>query len=343
MICDKIVLNSERNVSLTAYIQSESEEFLLKKRPAMVILPGGGYAMCSEREAEPVALAYMHAGFNAFVLRYTVKSMGGWPAPLNDYDRAIEVINENADKWNTDTNHIGVIGFSAGGHLAACAATIAKHKPDAAILVYPAILKDIVDICQKGMPYPNELVDRNTAPCFIVAARDDGVVNVESSIEFMSALSKNGISFESHIYSYGEHGFSLGNCLISRNAATPRLAEWWEKSVGWLNELWGKLTEYGFGEPVIPKNYNADYDEYLSVYCSLGQILKQNEEVQSIFAPMYAGIHAIERERGSKEGVYFKALSRSTVKSLLETLGNTESKIIEINEKLKKIKNFKEQ
>ena len=143
MKAQEIILCEERNVTLTAYIQEVDGEFGFSKRPAMLVIPGGGYAMCSDREADHVAAAYLKAGYQAFVLRYTCTPKGKWPLPLEDYEQAMALIEERADEWHLDKTKIAVVGFSAGGHLAACAATVAEHKPAAAVLVYPAILKDI--------------------------------------------------------------------------------------------------------------------------------------------------------------------------------------------------------
>ena len=135
MKAEKIVLNEEREVSLTAYIQEVDGEFGFAKRPAMVVIPGGGYAICSDREADAVAMAYLKAGYQAFILRYTCTPRGKWPLPLEDYEQAMTLIEERADEWHIDMAKIAVVGFSAGGHLAACAATVAEHKPAAAVLV----------------------------------------------------------------------------------------------------------------------------------------------------------------------------------------------------------------
>ena len=203
-----INLNSEREVTLTAYVQEVGGEFIFSKRPAILILPGGGYAMCSDREADPVAMAYLKAGYQAFILRYSTGEHKTWPNPLEDYEQAMALILERAEEWHLDSSRIAAVGFSAGGHLCACAATIAKHKPAAAILVYPAILKDICDLCQPGMPQPNEHVTGETCPCFLVACRDDRTVDVKNTLMMELALAEKGIPFESHIYSYGGHGFS---------------------------------------------------------------------------------------------------------------------------------------
>lgn len=216
-----INLNPERDVTLTAYIQEVAGEFQFAKRPAILVLPGGGYAMCSDREADPVALAYTKAGYQAFILRYSTGKNKTWPNPLEDYEQAMALIEERAEEWHLGSSRIAAVGFSAGGHLCACAATIARHKPAAAILVYPSILKDICDMCQPGMPQPNEHVTGETSPCFLVAARDDRTVDVKNSLMMQLALAENGIPFESRIYSYGGHGFSTADDWIINNSLSP--------------------------------------------------------------------------------------------------------------------------
>lgn len=90
MDVEKIVLNGERNVTLTAYTQPVEGEFNhISKRPAVLILPGGGYSMCSDREADPVAFPYLEAGYQAFILRYSVGEDSVWPNPLDDYEQAM--------------------------------------------------------------------------------------------------------------------------------------------------------------------------------------------------------------------------------------------------------------
>ena len=97
MKTQEMVLHESRNVTLTAYVQEVDGEFGFSKLPAILVLPGGRYAMCSDREADPVASAYLKAGYQAFVLRYTVKDKGGWPQPLEDYEQAMALIEQNAD------------------------------------------------------------------------------------------------------------------------------------------------------------------------------------------------------------------------------------------------------
>lgn len=116
MRIETIVIDKERNVTLTAMIQDVEGEFRgIKARPAVLIIPGGGYMFCSDREADPVAFPYLKAGFDAFILRYSVGEHSTWPNPLNDYDETMELIRKRAEEWNIITDKTAVIGFSAGG------------------------------------------------------------------------------------------------------------------------------------------------------------------------------------------------------------------------------------
>ena len=248
MKSEKIVLNEERNVSLDAYIQPLGGGLKFQKRPAVLVIPGGAYNHLSEREADPIALFYAANGYQAFILRYTLNDKAGWPYPLQDYDEAMEMIVRRSEEWHIDADRIAVIGFSAGGHLAACGMTLGKIRPKAAILVYPALLKPIVDLCQEGMPYPLEYIREDNCPCFIVSARNDPTVNVKNTLELMRVLEEKGISFESHVYAYGGHGFGGAYAFTDRYKMSERNHDWMEESLEWLDEMLGKLTAEGFIE-----------------------------------------------------------------------------------------------
>ena len=329
-----IVLNPERNVTLTAYIQEVEGEFQFTKRPAILVLPGGGYAMCSDREADPVAMAYLRAGYQAFILRYSTGKNKTWPNPLEDYEQAMALIGERAEEWHLDSSRIAAVGFSAGGHLCACAATIAKHKPAAAILVYPAILKDICDMCQPGMPQPNEHVTGETSPCFLVAARDDRTVDVKNSLMMQLALPEKGVPFESRIYSYGGHGFSTGEDWIINNSLSSRIPDWVDDSIGWLKETLGTLTMKGFSEPNIAVSKNGDNAPVLSVMCSLAHIRKQSADAISVLKPLFDGMRAVADARGfSMEGL-MAAVGNNTVRELMEMVQVDGETIQEIDKTL---------
>lgn len=208
---------------------------------AVVICPGGGYThLAINKEGYKVAKWLNTLGVSAFVLKYrmptditmTDKTVG----PLQDAQEAIRMVRKNADTWNINADKIGILGFSAGGHLASTAsthfnekvyasATAISARPDFSVLVYPVI--SMVDgITHQGSKknllgdepseelvkkYSNALqVTAETPPTFLVHATDDNAVTVENSIEYYLALKANQVSVEMHIYKDGGHGFGMG-------------------------------------------------------------------------------------------------------------------------------------
>ena len=268
-----ITLNEEREVTLTAYIQGCSGEFRrAPQRPAVLILPGGGYAMCSEREADPVAFAYLKAGFQAFVLRYSVGEHAVWPNPLDDYEQAMTLIRSRAEEWGVCPNKVAAVGFSAGGHLAGVAATTAKERPDAAVLGYAA-LGGCGTPANTGAPAVASAVDDLTPPCFVFASASDTLVPVGNSIEFIGALAQAGISFESHIYAFAPHGFSTGDAFLEDpSQLCSRAPRWVEDSIAWLGDVLGTPGEDGMGEPRCNRWLTADDAPYLSLDCTVGHV-----------------------------------------------------------------------
>ncbi len=280
MKTETIVLNNERNVTLTTYLQDCGEGFgCVSKRPAVLVLPGGGYQMCSDREADPVALAYAKAGYQTFILRYSIQADAIWPNPLNDYEEAMTMIRQHADDWHLYSDKIAVIGFSAGGHLAAAAATLAKNRPDAAILGY-AVTSEDVKGCNPSAPDTISAVDANTPPCFVFATRTDTLVPINNSIDFMRALSDHGIAFESHIYAYGPHGFSTCESTIQDvrpQTICSRVPNWVGDSIGWLQDIFGACALEGMTEPLCPTHINDDHLPYLTIDCSFSHIMSVTE------------------------------------------------------------------
>lgn len=211
------------------------------KNAAVIICPGGGYSVLSiDKEGIKVAQWFNSIGVSAFVLKYRLPSddimKDKTVGPLQDAQEAIRVLRRNAEKWNLDTNKIGIMGFSAGGHLASTASTHFLDKiydakdgisarPDFSMLIYPVISMEngithngskesllgktaSADLIAK---YSNEKeVNENTPPTFLVHATDDGAVPVENSINYYMALKKNKVPAEMHVYQNGGHGFGLG-------------------------------------------------------------------------------------------------------------------------------------
>lgn len=212
------------------------EVFLPNKRSAtgqaVIICPGGGYARLSyDWEGTDFAKLLNAHGIAAFVLKYrlpdSLTSTHPDQVPLLDAKQAIRMVRTRALEWNINPNKVGVMGFSAGGHLAATLSTQLEEgtRPNFAILVYPVIsmdkaiahagsrnnligLQPTSDLIYK---YSNEFqVSEQTPPSFIVHATDDNSVPVENSLLYYQALKKNKISAEMHIFPTGGHGFGLG-------------------------------------------------------------------------------------------------------------------------------------
>lgn len=277
MRIEHITLNEERNVTMAAYTQEVGGEFLhIPKRPAVIILPGGGYQFCSNREAEPAAISFLNAGYQVFILYYSLQKWAEWPNPLLDYEQAFRIICERSEEWGIYTDKVAVVGFSAGGHLAAATATMSEYRPNAAILGYPVINGETVKIYEKTAPSLIEQVDEKTPPCFIFATRTDETVSVINSIQFMEALTKKNISFESHIYSFGNHGFSTcdtSSQMGSREGFSGRVKNWVTDSIEWLREVFGDFGEGGLTEPKFGQYAMPVDTGSLSVNCSIAQII----------------------------------------------------------------------
>ena len=252
--------------TLTTYILDDNSTYpQLRKRPAVVVFPGGGYEFCSKREAEPVALQFMAAGMHAFVLDYAVAPKNRYPEALKNASDAIRLVRAHADEWGIDKDKIAVCGFSAGGHLAASIATLwdedpiavadKSNRPNAAILCYPVISseKDVahigsfVNLCgediqlQKAMSLENR-VSKKTPPCFLWHTFTDSCVPVENSLLFALALKKAGVSCEMHIFPEGPHGLSIANSDTAgnENMIVERVQEWVNLAVKWLDDLFDK-------------------------------------------------------------------------------------------------------
>ena len=189
---------------------------------AVLICPGGGYGgLAIQNEGSRVAEWFNKLGISAFVLFYRMPNQHS-EIPLTDAQTAMEIIRDRSQKWNLNINKIGIIGFSAGGHLASTLGThfTKKTRPDFMILVYPVISMTI-DGTSKNLigdkpseqltkRFSNERhVTKNTPPTFIVAAMDDDVVSVKHSFAFYKALKRNNVPAEIKIFDKGGHGFGM--------------------------------------------------------------------------------------------------------------------------------------
>lgn len=229
------------------------------RRPAIVVCPGGGYEFCSERESEAVALRFLAEGFNVFVIWYRVGAAAGderrdhdaqkwyqksaehiFPLPQHDIASAVAHVRAHAAQYHTDPDRIAVMGFSAGGHLAASLSGLWHHgeiwaelglspqdvKPNAAVLCYPVIVSDQdahrgsfvhlsgrEEVAQHAQYDVINWVSKNYPPTFLWHTFTDDTVPVQNSLRMGLALANHGVLSEMHIFPRGRHGLSLANTI----------------------------------------------------------------------------------------------------------------------------------
>lgn len=227
---------------------------------AIIICPGGGYSVLAIiHEGSKVAEWLNTLGITAFVLKYrlpdTTIMVNKTIGPLQDAQRAMRIVRRHARQWNINPHRIGIMGFSAGGHVASTLSTHYNQKvymandstsarPDFSILIYPVISME-AKITHMGSRinllgehpdsalvhlYSNELqVNQNTPPAFLVQSLDDNVVPVQNSIDYALALHKYKIPVELHLYERGGHGFGLANWTHDTESSWPEACEKWLK------------------------------------------------------------------------------------------------------------------
>lgn len=219
---------------------------------AVVICPGGGYNILAwNKEGTEIAEWLNSIGVTGVVLKYRVPAKQGTPreaAPLSDVQRAMGLVRQHAAEWKIDPKRVGVLGFSAGGHLSASlganherrsyepvdAADALSCRPDFTLLIYPAYL-----VGGRGAPKtarelaPEVKVTANTPPTFLVQTEDDSV-RVQSSLYYYLALAEAKVPAEMHLYARGGHGYGLRPSEFA-------VSHWPDLAAGWLRSL-GLLT-----------------------------------------------------------------------------------------------------
>lgn len=279
MRCERLFLkeyysflgDNGKNSTLDLYLPFNMDEMNRqnRKRPCIVICPGGGYGFVSQREAEALAVHFITEGFNAFVLTYSI-APHTFPSQMLEVAAVMELIHKNADEWNCDTDKILIMGSSAGGHLAAHYSTmfdckeVREYFPDSkavagTVLNYPVItsnqnywhggsFKNLLgkaDLTDDDTRYFScELnVKETTPPAFIWHTAEDGCVPVMNSLLYAQALSNNKVPFELHIYPFGGHGLSTADIhtVDAENDVTRHVS-------GWLCDLkkWLKLMGFTY-------------------------------------------------------------------------------------------------
>jgi acetyl esterase/lipase len=278
-------INKVSQPTLTVFLADQAKS----NGTAVIICPGGAYShLAINKEGYLVAKWFNSLGISAFVLKYRLptdltmkdKSIG----PLQDAQEAVRMIRRNAGKWHLDATKIGIMGFSAGGHLAA---TLSTHysdtvydvkdnvsaRPDFSILIYPVISMEdgithngskinlLGSNASKEMiaKYSNEKqVDSNTPKAFLVHATDDAAVPVTNTINYYLALKEHKVSGEMHVYEKGGHGFGLG--IEGTNKEWPKACEKWLATNGFIQKPEGYIFSYfkGNGEDGLHLAYSGN-------------------------------------------------------------------------------------
>lgn len=261
----KYGFENDKKASLKCFLNPFINSMGRRFRTAIIICPGGGYSEIEEREADPVGIRFMGYGFQTFVLRYSLRQMT-WPNALLELAETIDFIREKADVWDIDPNRVVILGFSAGGHLAASLGTEWKSicdklgydcRPNALGLMYPVISagkwqhKESIDNLKQGtkceylsaiekISYSIEQGDLSNFPsCFIVHNPDDTSVSVMNSAILLQKLIANKADCEMHMFHLGGHGLSLGDNMTARieSDINERYSKWVELFMSWLDEV----------------------------------------------------------------------------------------------------------
>lgn len=268
-ICDINDNLKDRKAYINVYIPDNSEEIdINKKRKTIVICPGGGYVGTSDREAEPVAFKLLSEGFNVIILRYSV-APNRFPTALLELSATVDYVRKMSEKWHVDNEKVITCGFSAGGHLVGSLGVLwnkdfiaetlkidkNKLKPNGMILSYPVItsgefahngsfdnlLGEDASVEERERYSLEKLVSKDTPETFLWHTFNDTVVPVENSLFFASALRKNNVPFELHIYPDGVHGLSLCdvNTAYKDNSdlINKHVESWFELAVKWINTI----------------------------------------------------------------------------------------------------------
>ncbi|EOS36703.1 hypothetical protein C804_00582 [Lachnospiraceae bacterium A4] len=263
----QVTVEGTVQASLSLYIQEDyPDTYGERKRPLVLICPGGGYEHVSVREGEPVALHFLTAGCHAAVLWYDISKHGvAYPQELKELAWSVAYLRAHADQYAIDKDKILVAGFSAGAHLAASLGcfwdkdwleqelqmTKACYQPNGLILAYPVIISgefahrgSFVNLMgdkaeaalEEALSLETQVTDK-VPPVFMWHTFEDDVVPLENSLLFAGALKKAGVSFEYHVFPHGGHGYSLATAetaSMGGNETEPQCEQWMALCKNWI-------------------------------------------------------------------------------------------------------------
>ena len=231
-VLDVKIKDTEETGKLYTYFLDNSHEIDPNRvRPVIVICPGGGYGWVSDREAEPIAMKFLGAGYHAVILRYSVAPAAHYPTALRQLAWTVAHLREHAAEYHIDPNKVVVAGFSAGGHLAASYGVFWKKK---------TFLAEELGVDAEQLR-PNGLLLSYTPKTFLWHTAPDDCVPVENSIMFFTALQALEIPVEMHIYPVGGHGLGLASeetqSYEYQNAVREECQSWISLALNWMQHL----------------------------------------------------------------------------------------------------------
>lgn len=268
----KIPKPNNANCSLICYRIKTSEAVSTgRKKPAVLILPGGGYCFTSPREAEPVAIRFAAAGYAPFVLHYSCAPCV-FPVALREAALAMGYIRDNADDFEVDPAMVAAVGFSAGGHLCGTLGTMfdspevadlgpgSRFRPDALGLCYPVAVSwgrthegSFENLCGGDEQLRSRLSLERLArpdmpPVFLWHTRDDASVPCRNSLILAAALEEAGVDFSMHVYRHGMHGLSTADAQVYPAWGVPGsswdVPGWQQAMIRFFGDIGFKITDF---------------------------------------------------------------------------------------------------